>query len=136
MNDALRLLAVITGASAGIGFELATRRAQNRFDLPITDDEPAVFPVGSTGAEFCNIQPADTGRSRTRVAVRGCGPVGQMAIRSYSLLGAERVIATDTAPERLALVHAAGTETLDFLDEDSDDRRRHHNRAPTDRGGS
>lgn len=68
-----------------------------------------IFPTGYMGAEFCNIQPGDT------IAVWGCGPVGQMAIRSCFLFGAERVIAIDTVPERLALARAAGAEVLDFL---------------------
>ena len=59
-----------------------------------------IFPTGYMAAEFCNIQPGDT------VAVWGCGPVGQFAIRSAFLLGAERVIAIDTVPERLALAQA------------------------------
>jgi threonine dehydrogenase-like Zn-dependent dehydrogenase len=63
-------------------------------------------------AEFCNIQPGET------VAVWGCGPVGKFAIRSAFLLGAERVIAIDTVPERLALARQAGAETLDFMKED------------------
>ena len=46
-------------------------------------------------AENCDIQPGDT------VAVWGCGPVGQFAIKSAWLLGAERVIAIDDVPERL-----------------------------------
>jgi threonine dehydrogenase-like Zn-dependent dehydrogenase len=67
-------------------------------------------------AENCNIQPGDT------VAVWGCGPVGQFAIKSAYLLGAERVIAIDTVPERLALAVEAGAETLDFREEDIYDR--------------
>ncbi len=69
-----------------------------------------IFPTGYMAAEFCNIHPGDT------VAIWGCGPVGQMAIRSAFLLGAERVIAIDTVPERLALAAAGGAETLDFGD--------------------
>jgi threonine dehydrogenase-like Zn-dependent dehydrogenase len=53
-----------------------------------------IFPTGYQAAENCNIQPGDT------VAVWGCGPVGQFAIRSAFLLGAERVIAIDDVPER------------------------------------
>jgi threonine dehydrogenase-like Zn-dependent dehydrogenase len=68
------------------------------------------------GAEFCNIHPGDT------IAVWGCGPVGQMAIRSCFLLGAERVLAIDTVAERLELARSAGAETLDFLEEDIYDR--------------
>lgn len=75
-----------------------------------------IFPTGYMAAEFCDIQRGDT------IAIWGCGPVGQMAIRSAFLLGAERVIAVDTVPERLALARAAGAETLDFMEEDVYDR--------------
>ncbi len=71
-----------------------------------------IFPTGYMAAEFCNIQPEDT------IAIWGCGPVGQMAIRSAFLLGAGRVIAVDTVPERLALAMAAGAVTIDFMQED------------------
>lgn len=56
-----------------------------------------IFPTGYMAAENCNIQPGDT------VAVWGCGPVGQFAIASALLLGAERVIAIDRIPERLEM---------------------------------
>ena len=59
-----------------------------------------IFPTGYMGAEMCNIQPGDT------IAVWGCGPVGQFAIKSAFMLGAERVIAIDQVPERLRM--AAG----------------------------
>ncbi|MBP1884331.1 zinc-dependent alcohol dehydrogenase [Sinorhizobium mexicanum] len=71
-----------------------------------------IFPTGYMAAEFCEIKPADT------IAIWGCGPVGQMAIRSAFLLGAERVIAVDTVPERLRLAETAGAMTLDFMQED------------------
>ena len=71
-----------------------------------------IFPTGYMGADFCNIQGGET------IAIWGCGPVGQMAIRSAFLLGAERVIAIDTVPERLAMARAAGAITLDFHDVD------------------
>jgi threonine dehydrogenase-like Zn-dependent dehydrogenase len=71
-----------------------------------------IFPTGYMGAEFCDIKPGDT------IAIWGCGPVGQMAIRSAFLLGAERVIAIDTVPERLAMARAGGAETLDFHEVD------------------
>jgi threonine dehydrogenase-like Zn-dependent dehydrogenase len=71
-----------------------------------------IFPTGYMAAEFCNIRPEDT------IAIWGCGPVGQMAIRSAFLLGAGRVIAVDTVPERLALAAAAGAVTIDFMQED------------------
>jgi threonine dehydrogenase-like Zn-dependent dehydrogenase len=68
-----------------------------------------VFPTGYMAAENCNITPGDT------VAVWGCGPVGQFAIKSAYLLGAERVIAVDDVPARLDLAASAGgAETIDF----------------------
>lgn len=72
-----------------------------------------IFPTGYMAAENCNIQPGDT------IAVWGCGPVGQFAIKSAYLLGAARVIAIDSVPERLKLARDEGrAETLDFNDED------------------
>ncbi|QLF68937.1 glutathione-dependent formaldehyde dehydrogenase [Peteryoungia desertarenae] len=86
----------------------------------LTDDQALflsdIFPTGYMAAEFCDIQQGDT------IAIWGCGPVGQMAIRSAFLLGAERVIAIDTVPERLELARKAGAETLDFRHEDIYDR--------------
>ena len=55
-----------------------------------------IFPTGYQAAENCDIKGGDT------VAVWGCGPVGQFAIQSAWLFGAERVIAIDRVPERLA----------------------------------
>jgi threonine dehydrogenase-like Zn-dependent dehydrogenase len=75
-----------------------------------------IFPTGYMGAEFCDLKGGET------VAIWGCGPVGQFAIRSAFLLGAERVIAIDSVPERLALAAQAGAETLDFMKEDIYDR--------------
>jgi len=71
-----------------------------------------IFPTGYMAADFCNLKGGET------VAVWGCGPVGQFAIRSAFLLNAGRVIAIDTVPERLALAREAGAETLDFMKED------------------
>ncbi|MFB3827777.1 MAG: zinc-dependent alcohol dehydrogenase [Bryobacteraceae bacterium] len=69
-----------------------------------------IFPTGYQAAEQCNIQPGDT------VAVWGCGPVGQFAIRSAYLLGAERVIALDCVPARLAMARRGGAEVINFTD--------------------
>jgi threonine dehydrogenase-like Zn-dependent dehydrogenase len=71
-----------------------------------------IFPTGYMAAENCNIMPGQT------IAVWGCGPVGQFAIRSAFLLGAGRVIAMDTVPERLRMAADAGAETLDSLHDD------------------
>jgi len=81
------------------------------------DDDHVLFlsdilPTGYMAAENCNIQPGDV------VAVWGTGPVGQFAIKSAFLLGAERVIAIDRIPERLRLAAtASGAETINFDEE-------------------
>jgi len=72
-----------------------------------------IFPTGYAAVERCNIKPTDV------VAVWGCGPVGQMAIRSALILGAARVIGIDRFPERLALAEKGGAETINY--EDCDD---------------
>src|SRR5690349_13921326 len=84
-------------------------------DLP---DEKVLFlsdilPTGYMAAENCQIQPGDT------IAVWGCGPVGQFAIISAYLLGAERVIAIDRYPERLGMAEEKGrAETLNYEEVD------------------
>lgn len=72
-----------------------------------------IFPTGYMAAEACNIQPGDT------VAVFGCGPVGQFAIKSAYMLGAERVIAIDRFPYRLRMAHdRAGADTINYEEVD------------------
>jgi threonine dehydrogenase-like Zn-dependent dehydrogenase len=71
-----------------------------------------IFPTGYMAAENCDLSGGET------VAVWGCGPVGQFAIRSAFLLGARRVIAIDTVPERLRMAADAGAETVDSLADD------------------
>ena len=81
---------------------------------PGLDDEQVlflsdIFPTGYMAAENCNIQPGDT------VAVWGCGPVGQFAIRSAWMLGAGRVIGIDREPERLRMAVEKGlAETINY----------------------
>lgn len=75
-----------------------------------------IFPTGWMAAEMCDIQPGET------IAVWGCGPVGQFAIRSALLLGAGRVFAIDRVAERLSLAAQAGAETIDFSADDVYDR--------------
>src|SRR5436305_2251585 len=70
-----------------------------------------IFPTGWQAAVQCDIEPTDT------VAIWGCGPVGQMAIRSAILLGAKQVIAIDRIPERLGMAEAGGAITIDFGEE-------------------
>jgi threonine dehydrogenase-like Zn-dependent dehydrogenase len=71
-----------------------------------------IFPTGWQAAVQCDIQPTDT------VAIWGCGPVGQMTIRSAVLLGARQVIAIDRLPERLSMAKAGGAIAINF-EEDS-----------------
>lgn len=79
-------------------------------------DEQALFlgdilPTGWQAAMQCDIEPTDT------VAIWGCGPVGQMAIRSAILLGARQVVAIDRLPERLAMAEAGGAIAVNFDEE-------------------
>jgi threonine dehydrogenase-like Zn-dependent dehydrogenase len=72
-----------------------------------------IFPTGYMAAEACNIQPGDV------VAVWGCGPVGQFAIKSAYLLGAERVIGIDRFEYRLRIARErAGAETINYEEGD------------------
>jgi threonine dehydrogenase-like Zn-dependent dehydrogenase len=71
-----------------------------------------IFPTGFMAAENCDIEPGHV------VAVWGAGPVGQFAIRSAFMLGAERVFAIDRFPERLALAREAGAEVINYENED------------------
>jgi threonine dehydrogenase-like Zn-dependent dehydrogenase len=78
-----------------------------------------ILPTGYMGADLCDIKPGDV------VAVWGAGPVGQFAVASALLLGAERVIAIDKYPDRLARVERhTGAETLDFEEADVPDALR------------
>ena len=71
-----------------------------------------IFPTGYMAAENCDIHAGDT------IAVWGCGPVGQFAIRSAYLLGAGAVIAIDRFPERLAMAARAGAQVLNYQEVD------------------
>jgi threonine dehydrogenase-like Zn-dependent dehydrogenase len=81
-------------------------------------DEKALFvsdacPTGFMGADLAGIEPGDI------VAVWGCGGVGQMAMQSARILGAERVIAIDRFPERLRMAaERCGTEVLNYEEVD------------------
>src|SRR5205807_4466674 len=71
-----------------------------------------IFPTGYMAAENCSIKPGDV------LAVWGCGPVGQFAIRSAFLLGAERVIAIDRFPARLRMAQQGGAEIINYQEVD------------------
>jgi len=88
-----------------------------KIESDLSDDQVLflsdILPTGWMAAENCNIQPGDT------VAVWGCGPVGQFAIRSAYLLGAERVIAIDRFPERLRMARErAGADAINYEEVD------------------
>ncbi len=67
-----------------------------------------IFPTGYAAVERCKIKHGDV------VAIWGCGPVGQMAIRSASILGAAKVIGIDRYASRLALAEKGGAETINY----------------------
>ena len=69
-----------------------------------------IFPTGYMGAEMCDIQAGDV------IAVWGAGPVGQFAIASALLLGAERVIAIDRFKYRLQMAkeRAGASDTINY----------------------
>jgi threonine dehydrogenase-like Zn-dependent dehydrogenase len=72
-----------------------------------------ILPTGYMGAEMCDVKPGDV------IAVWGCGPVGQFAIVSAYLLGAERVIAIDRFEYRLRMARdKAGAETINYEQQD------------------
>lgn len=92
------------------------------FKIPpeLTDEQVLfltdIFPTGYMAAEHCDIKPGHV------VAVWGCGPVGQFAIKSAFLLGAERVIAIDRVPERLEMAKTqCGAEVLNYEEVDVGD---------------
>jgi len=70
-----------------------------------------IFPTGYMAAENAQIQAGD------KVAIWGCGPVGQFAIASAFMLGAARVIAIDRFSERLEMARSLGAITVDYSEE-------------------
>ncbi|RYG61682.1 MAG: glutathione-dependent formaldehyde dehydrogenase [Alphaproteobacteria bacterium] len=86
----------------------------------ITDEQALflsdIFPTGYQAAEQCGLKGGET------VVVFGCGPVGLFAIKSCFLLGAEKVIAIDEVPERLAMARSIGASTIPFTDDDLQER--------------
>ena len=69
-----------------------------------------IFPTGFMGADLCDIKPGQV------IAVWGAGPVGQLAIASAKMLGAERIIAIDRFPYRLkmAMEKAGATDIINY----------------------
>lgn len=82
----------------------------------VTDDQAVllsdIFPTGYMGAELAEIKPGET------VVVFGCGPVGLFAIASAFMMGAGRVLAVDTVPDRLDLARRQGAEAINFNEDE------------------
>jgi threonine dehydrogenase-like Zn-dependent dehydrogenase len=71
-----------------------------------------IFPTGYFAADVCDIQPGDV------IAIWGLGPVGQFAVKSAFMLGAERVIAIDRFLDRLRMAELSGAEVIDYTEGD------------------
>ena len=111
----------LTGGYAGGQAQYARVPYSDVGPLKIPDgipDEKVLFlsdilPTGYMAAENCDIKRGDT------IAIWGCGPVGQMAIKSAWLLGAERVIAIDAVPDRLRMAMDVNrAETINYEEQD------------------
>jgi threonine dehydrogenase-like Zn-dependent dehydrogenase len=113
----------LTGGYAGGQAEYARVPYADSGPIKIEDDLPDeqvlflsdIFPTGWFGAELCDIQGGEV------IAVLGAGPVGQFAIASAALLGAERIVAVDQYAYRLEMARnkAGATDVID-LSEDPD----------------
>jgi threonine dehydrogenase-like Zn-dependent dehydrogenase len=111
----------LTGGYAGGQAQYARVPYSDVGPLKIPDgipDEKVLFlsdilPTGYMAAENCEIKRGDT------IAIWGCGPVGQMAIKSAWLLGAERVIAIDSVAERLRMAQEVNrAEVINYENDD------------------
>jgi threonine dehydrogenase-like Zn-dependent dehydrogenase len=71
-----------------------------------------IVPTAFQAAEMAEVTDGDV------VCVFGCGPVGQFAIWSAKHLGAGRIIAVDTIPDRVEAARAQGAEVVDLKAED------------------
>jgi threonine dehydrogenase-like Zn-dependent dehydrogenase len=111
----------LTGGYAGGQAEYARVPFADIGPIKIEDDLPDekvlflsdIFPTGYFGADLCDIKGGEV------IAVLGAGPVGQFAIASAILLGAERVIAVDRYDYRLqmALNRAGATDAINFAED-------------------
>jgi threonine dehydrogenase-like Zn-dependent dehydrogenase len=82
----------------------------------VSDEEAILLsdiaPTAWFGADMANIHEGST------VAVFGCGPVGMFAIIAARMMGAGRIFAIDTIPDRLEAAREQGAEVIDFKAED------------------
>jgi threonine dehydrogenase-like Zn-dependent dehydrogenase len=111
----------LTGGYAGGQAQFARVALADVNPIKVPDgltDEQALFlsdilPTGWMGAEMCDIEPGAT------IAVWGAGPVGQFAMASARLLGAERIIAIDRFAYRLRMAaEHNGAETINYEEQD------------------
>ena len=110
----------ITGGYAGGQAEYARVPFADVGPFKLDDDLPDeqvlflsdIFPTGFMGADFCEIKGGEV------IAVFGAGPVGQFAIASAVMLGAERVIAVDQYDYRLKMAtnRAGATDVINFAE--------------------
>ncbi len=80
-------------------------------------DEVALFAGDVMGTGFhavveSGLQPGDA------VAVLGLGPVGLCAVQAARAVGAARVLAIDSVPERLAVAESFGAEPVHLTEQD------------------
>ena len=108
MAEGPRKLAVVTGASAGIGYELAKQCAQNGFDLIVAADEPKI---------------ADASRDFTGLGVKAVPVQTDLA----TLEGVDRLYAAikqDGRPVSALLANAGRGLGRGFLEQDFHEVRR------------
>jgi len=108
----------LTGGYAGGQAEYARVPYADVNQIKIEDDLPDekvlflsdILPTGWFGADLCDIEGGEV------IAVFGAGPVGQLAMASALMMGAERVIAIDGYEYRLAMARnkAGATDVIDF----------------------
>ena len=109
----------LTGGYAGGQAEYARVPFANVGPVKIENDDlqdeqvlflSDIFPTAYMGAEFCDIKGGEV------IAVWGAGPVGQFAIASAKLLGAEQVIAIDRFDYRLRMAKekAGATHVINY----------------------
>jgi threonine dehydrogenase-like Zn-dependent dehydrogenase len=111
----------ITGGFAGGQAEYARVPYADVGPIKVEDDLPDekvlllsdIFPTGYFGADLCDIHGGEV------IAVFGAGPVGQFAIASAALLGAERIIAIDQYDYRLEMARnkAGATDVINFSED-------------------
>ena len=73
-----------------------------------------VLPTAWQAVQYADVGPGGT------LVVLGLGPIGSMACRAATHLGASKVLGIDLVPERLELARQHGADVLDLSDFDDD----------------